>query len=318
MDQRPEGWTGAYPLRSSELSVRDPRPLSEEHRPIALRPEVGVVVSANQGGQGPERDRWCSYPEPHYRFERITELLAERPLHDKQSMLAISYDPLDPSARRLLPVWCRLLPDHPMTQALEAWAANPRARELLGLFHRLHEEVCFGLLAEDIGWRSAERFREWSALVFYQQRLDSLLALEEPELLSAEALRSLLQDAFAKVMANPAHAGVPVRLRFQHILTRGKSPAWLGFDSPEVELPGTPVSPFQSRASPVAGETLVYGPSFHLLFDMSGPHAWYNLPGGASESRFGPGYGQGLAEWLTGTLLPLGRDAAAGTIRLER
>jgi hypothetical protein len=48
-----------------------------------------------------------------------------------------------------------------------------------------------------------------------------------------------------------------------------------------------------------------------LLMDMSQRGAWYNMPGGASESRFGPGYGKGLQAWLEGSLLPLGSAAAA-------
>jgi hypothetical protein len=73
-----------------------------------------------------------------------------------------------------------------------------------------------------------------------------------------------------------------------------------------VELPGTPTSLFQSRVCPIAGENLVYAPAFHLLFDMARPGAYYNLPGGASESRFGPGYGKGIPEWREGGLFPLG------------
>src|SRR5688572_3093807 len=88
-----------------------------------------------------------------------------------------------------------------------------------------------------------------------------------------------------QLVSAPAH-------RVDTRLTQGKSPAWLGFDSAPLELPGTPASPFQCRRLPVAGETLVYAPAFHLLFDKSRSDAWYNLPGGASESRFGPGYGR--------------------------
>jgi hypothetical protein len=108
---------------------------------------------------------------------------------------------------------------------------------------------------------------------------------------------------------------VPVRLRFRPLLTQGKSPAWLGFDSPALELSGTPASPFQCRQIPVAGETLVYAPAFHLLFDMSHSDVWYNLPGGASESRFGPGYGKGVSEWMEGALLPLGRPRTPDRLR---
>ena len=51
----------------------------------------------------------------------------------------------------------------------------------------------------------------------------------------------------------------------------------------------------------------MYAPAFHVLFDMSNDQVFYNLPGGASESRFGPGYGKGIDGWLHGKVAPLGK-----------
>ncbi len=221
-------------------------------------------------------------------------------------MLGISYDTLDGSARRLLPVWAKLLPDHPLARALSAWAELQADRSLCSVFGKLYEETCFRLLEQDLPRADARRLREWSALAFYQDQLDRVLSLECPELLSAAQLAPLLRDAFAVAVAEHGSHDVPVRARFTHLVTRGRSPAFLGFDSAQVELPGSPVAPFQCRVSPISGERLLYAPAFHLLLDMKQRGAWYNLPGGASESRFGPGYGQGLKPWLDGTLNPLG------------
>jgi hypothetical protein len=263
-------------------------------------------VSANQAGQGPHRAEFCTFPEPPYRFQRISELLALRPAHDLSSLLRISYDVFDASARRLIPVWAPLISDIPLAQTLRAWAVDQKDRQFLGLFHKLHEELSAALLAEDIGVESARRFREWSAFAFYQDHLDAVLALEKPQLLDEAGLRRLLAIAWPKALAGHATHDVPVRLRFRHLLTQGRTPAFLGFDSHEVELPGSPVTPFQCRVSPVSGEKLVYAPAFHILFDMKDDHVFYNMPGGASELRFGPGYGKGVDFWLRGELLPLG------------
>ncbi|HEX7451750.1 MAG TPA: penicillin acylase family protein [Polyangiaceae bacterium] len=306
IDRRPEGFSGAYPLLGAALSPGVPELVSEAERPIALRPEAGVLVSANQGGQGPHRDLWCTFPEAPYRFQRISELLGTRRQHDPLSLLAISYDTLDGSARRLLPIWARFLPQHPLAQALLAWAEKQLDRSLVSLFGKLYEETCFLLLERDLERSVARRFREWSALGFYQDQLDRLLALECPELLGESELGELVRAAFRVAIAEHQTHDVPVRTRFSHLVTRGRSPAFLGFDSPEVELPGSPVAPFQCRFSPISGERLVYAPAFHLLMDMQQRGAWYNMPGGASESRFGPGYGKGLDAWLEGSLLPLG------------
>jgi hypothetical protein len=43
---------------------------------------------------------------------------------------------------------------------------------------------------------------------------------------------------------------------------------------------------------------------------------WYNVAGGASERRFGPGYGAGIAELENGDLAPLG-DPSGETPRMH-
>jgi acyl-homoserine lactone acylase PvdQ len=309
IDQRPAGYSGAYPMIGAQLREGVPAPVPEEERPVLVRPAEGALVSANQGGHGEHRDLWCTFPEPPYRFQRITELLQARERHDPSSLLRISYDIIDGSARRLLPVWGRFLPEHPLTQALLAWAEKQLDRSLVSLFAKLYEETCFLLLERDLERPVARRFREWSALAFYQDQLDRLLSLECPELLDEQELTELLRAAFKVAVAEHRTFDVPVRARFSHLVTRGRSPAFLGFDSPEIELPGSNVSAFQCRVSPISGERLVYAPAFHLLMDMSRRGAWYNMPGGASESRFGPGYGKGLEAWLGGALRPLGSAA---------
>src|SRR5690606_33796624 len=120
----------------------------------------------------------------------------------------------------------------------------------------------------------------------------------------------LLASAFPVAAARFEAGPYPIRTRFAHLLGRGKTPQWLGLDSQAVTLPGGPCTLFQCRFADVEGEPMIYGPAFHLAFDMSRPGAWYNIPGGASESRFGAGYGKGLDEWLGGVLLPLGQDGA--------
>jgi penicillin G amidase len=306
IDEKPDDYSGAYPQVGSTLSAELPAPVPESRRPISLRPAAGALVSANQGGQGPHRKRWCTFPEAPYRFERINELLAQRKIHHPSTMLRIAYDTFDGSARRLLPIWAPLLPDHPLARSLVAWAEEQADRTLVSVFGKLYEELCYLVLEQDLERSDARRMREWSAVALYQDQLDRVLALECPELLSAAELEPLLRAAFDFAVAEHAAHDVPVRTRFSHLVTRGRSPAFLGFDSEAIELPGSPVAPFQCRISPISGERLVYAPAFHLLMDMRQRGAWYNLPGGASESRFGPGYGKGITPWLEGTMLPLG------------
>ncbi len=318
VERRPAGWTGTYPIKGWQLEQRHFEPLSEAQRPLLKNPECGFIASANQGGQGPNVALFCTLPEPLHRFERLNELLAAQPQHDLRSMLRISYDVLDVGARRLLEVWAPLLPKHPLASELVAWGREQKDRALGRLFLRLQEEVTYLLLEQDLDRKMARRFEEWGAFVFFQPQLDALLALEQPERLDAATLSALLDVAFFTALEDYERFPSPIRLRFKHLVTQGKTPALLGFDSAELELPGTPCTAFQCRLTPISGERLVYAPAFHLLCDLSQEHASYNLPGGASESRFGPGYGRGIAEWLHGTLLPLGpKGTRAPRVELE-
>ena len=54
-----------------------------------------------------------------------------------------------------------------------------------------------------------------------------------------------------------------------------------------------------------------------MVFDMSRPGGWFHIPGGASERRFGPGYGRGVQEWLTGQFFPLGPATGPAPASLE-
>ncbi len=100
------------------------------------------------------------FPEAPYRFERISELLAERNIHEPSTLLRISYDTLDGSARRLLPIWAPLLPKHPLAEALLAWAPEQADRSLVSLYGKLYEETCFLLLEQDLPRADARRMRE--------------------------------------------------------------------------------------------------------------------------------------------------------------
>jgi acyl-homoserine lactone acylase PvdQ len=318
VDERPSGWSGAYPRPGWQLEERNPQPLSEQFRPHSVRPACGHLASANQGGQGAGPAAFCTLPEPHYRFARISELLAAKPRHSLASLVGISYDTFDRCALRLLAVWGALLPVHPRAQALFRWREEQRDRELLGLFHRLHSELCIAFFERDLGPADAARLRDQLALLHFQHHLDSVLALEHPELLDAVGLTALLDQAFARANSPPGKHSLPLRVRFKHLLTQGLSPALLGFDSKPIELPGGPMSAFTCRSTSVVdGYDVVGGPVFHLALDMKRPGIWYNIAGGASEARWGEGYGKGLDDWLKGKLIPMGDDGAARPLLAE-
>ena len=325
IDWREDGWSGAVPGKGWELTIRPPEVLPEEARPLALDPPSGIVVSANEGVDGPGGERWCNVPAAIYRKQRMTELLeADEPV-DLDRLVRVSYDHVDLCAARLMPIWRPLLPDLPRVETLADWAAAPPPsptgdhRDQMALFTALHAEAVRALLAHLTDERTARRFvDELCLIVIFQHHLDEVLALKRPDVLDERRLRPLLRRAWplATARVDAGQWQVPVKARFRNVLFRGKAPAWLGMDSPEVTLPGGPCVPFQSRHQAFAGNEMVFGPVFHMVFDMSKPGGWFNIPGGASERRLGPGYGVGLRDWMDGRFAPLG-DAEGEPPRLR-
>jgi penicillin amidase len=313
VDQRPEGWTGAYPRRGWDLAERAPRPMAEEGRPLVIDPPDGILVSANERVDGPRGERWISFPEPHWRHERLRALLASADELDLDALLTASYDEHDLAAATLVPIWAPHLPDDPDARALVAWAGAQRgenADRMLALFHALHRECFRALLEPRIGAHAAKRILDENGMLLlaFEYPLDRALALERPDVLDAEDLGALLRRAWprAKERARRQTDGVPVKTPFVNAYFEGKLPAFLGLDAPARTLRGGPVAPFQTRWTTIAGQKFLGGPAFHILFDMSKPGGWYNVSGGASERRFGPGYGQALEAWHEGELAPLG------------
>jgi penicillin amidase len=318
IDARPADWTGAYPRRGSGEPSRTPAALSEEARPFVVDPDEGFVVSANEFNRGRQGQWWSTLPEPIYRWQRLREVLRDSPKPDLNTLVGASYDPVDVCARRLMAVWKPLLPPDQRATELAAWAENQTAvprgegRRLMGLFHALHHEVVLTVLEH---WMPADLMSELvdaaAGILLFQYHIDGALALERSGLLDQPLLREALATAWPRAQERADSPGwrIPLKFSFVNDYFRGKLPRPFGFDTETVEPPGGPTVPFQCREVAFAGMNLYFAPAFHMVLDMSRPGAWFHLPGGASERRFGPGYGAGVREWLTGKFFPLG-DAA--------
>jgi penicillin amidase len=314
VDERPAGWTGAYPRKGWDLSSRRPAPLPEDVRPYVLDPAEGSVVSANELSRGQHGEWWSTLPEPIYRWQRLREILAAAPRPDTNALVRASYDSVDLCARRLMAVWKRFLSDDGEARELAAWAAaqssrpTEKDRRLLGLFHALHHEAVLGLLSR---WLPAKSVSEVvdaaSGILLFQYHMDQALALERTDVVDESLLREIVVAAWPAARQRFASGwNVPAKFPFVNEYFRGKLPRSLGFDTAVVEPPGGPTVPFQLREVAFAGMKLYFAPAFHMVFDLSRPGGWFHIPGGASERRLGPGYGRGVQEWLTGQFFPLG------------
>ena len=197
---------------------------------------------------------------------------------------------------------------------LAAWAAaqpsrpTEKDRRHMGLFHALHHEAVLGLLRRWIPANSVNEVVDAaSGILLFQYHMDQTLALERTSIVDETTLREIVLAAWPAARRRfESGWNIPARFPFVNEYFRGKLPLSFGFDTAVVEPPGGPTVPFQLREVAFAGMKLYFAPAFHMVFDMSRPGGWFHIPGGASERRFGPGYGRGVHEWLTGQFLPLG------------
>jgi penicillin amidase len=285
-------------------SAADPD-LPESARPVRIDPPEGFVSSANEACPG-----WTSFPEPRYRKQRLDELLSMPGTWDLDRAWGVTYDPVDRCASRLAPVWAGLVPEDPALQRIGAWAAaqtdDEPGRAALARFHLLHEELSRALLTTLLGPAEADAIVDQLGLLMaFQDALDDLLALDRPDLLSADALRALLNTTLPRLDAASSGPAIGVD-RFKDLLFGMDAARFAGMHSRPLRFPGGPTSLFQSRRVRLLGEQLLGGPAFHLLMDLGGAGARYNVAGGASERRWGPGYGAGLDAWAGGGWKPLG------------
>ena len=315
VDRRPEGWNGTGPWPGWTLQDLAPEPLSESSRPCEVDPEGGIFVSANVRHDSPDGALWCTLPEPRWRFERLHQLLEGRDDLTLRDLARAVYDQHDLAAEAFVPLWAPLLPQDPEVGRLQAWASTqpqpPREddRRCQALFWALHTELVRALLARELDDERADRFvDELSLGLMFQHQLDPAFALERPELLDEAGLRSLLAEAWPRALARAASADwwLPMEEPFKNLFTLGKEPAFLGLSTRAFPWPGGPVSPLQARVMTLGGERMPGGPGWRVLFDLGKHGGWYNIAGGASERRFGPGYGEGLDSWREGRFLPLG------------
>jgi len=285
--------------------------------PTKFDPASGFIASANE-----RHDQWTAFPEPPYRHRRLTELLSSRDIFAPADLIRMSYDELDLMCRDLAAAWGPLFPAHDAAAAeMLAWARHQASRQsthgrtMMAKFHALHREVVRALIERHLDASTASGIvREPAFILGLQDRLDPILCGKQPEVLSLDELGPVVREAWTRIFERTPRPGkdTPVvhSARFHGELERAKLPSWFGLSSEPIELPGGPVSLFQTRLSEIGGSSIISGPAFHLLMNLATTTSRYNLAGGASERWRLEGYGEGLNAWSKGRLIPLGEGPA--------
>jgi len=310
LPRMPAGSYGMVPRPADGPTVA----VDESTRPLTIAPAEGWLASANARPLEPGGLAWGPIPEARPRIDRLRELMTATGTGFSLDYLARTLlDCCDAGARRLLAIWATRMPDHARARSLVAWGKNQPGRgddhfALLTLWTVFHDEVCRLLLADMLGDHVAKRLvDDLSGLILFQYQLDDALALAHPDLVDDAKLRVLLARAWPIALAKASRTEIrlPRRDRFKNFLFAGKL-SLLGFDSQPIANHGGPTTPNQVTALTIGGEQFVFGAAGRFLVDMSKPGIWYCMAGGASERRFGIGYGRGLDAWARGEFLPFG------------
>lgn len=316
MDARPASSRGVVPRAPDGPIVS----ADEATRPVTIDPPSGWIVSANARMTEAGGLAWTPVPESPSRRDRLSALVGSLAKPTLDDLARCLLDPCDAAAARILPVWAPHLPDHPRATSLVAWAAaqspvaapgaNREHFAELALWYRLYEQTARAVLRDGLGRERADTLLdELTGGLVFAHHLDALFALESPDLLDATALKKHLATAWPAALADaakPEHA-LPMAVRFKNAVFAGKL-GWL-FDSKPIEILGGTTTPNQTTSVAVGPLRMTFGGAGRYLADLSTDGGWYCMSGGASERRFGVGYGKGLDDWARGRFRPLGAPA---------
>lgn len=263
-------------------------------------PPEGFLATAN--------DRFQAEGEPHaitlsagrYRARRIRELLAGLDRVTVDDMKRIQSDlralQVDPFLARLLP----RLPASPARDRLAAWDRTYRveAPEPLWFeefYARLTRKV-FGPVFTAPVWDHMAA--ETGMVDDLHEFLDDALLGGDPRWFDGDP-DAAMAGVLGEVLSAPPPGtwGDRNRVAMRNILFQGRLPAFLGFDVPDVPIPGGRSTAVQGRVYRSHGRATSFVPSWRFVADLAGREAWTQLPGGPSARRFSGWYLEGIDEW---------------------
>ncbi len=313
MDARPASSRGMVP-RVPDAAT--PVAHDDATRPSTIDPPIGWLVSANGRPIEANASTWVPMGDTPARHQRLAALVGSKERPELDDLARFVLDSSDACAMRLLAAWAPHMPDDPQAHALVEWARDQPGTTTehfaqLTLWTVLHLEVSRVLLRKYLGRRGEHILDVLAGLQLFRHHLDEALALERPQHLDAATLRAVIAEAFPRaiVRARSPDVQLPRRDKFKNAVFAGKL-GWL-LDSKPIENRGGPTTPNQVTTQQLGDTTVVFGAAGRYLCDMSKQGGWYCISGGASERRFGVGYGAGLEDWARGRFRPLGSPVGA-------
>ena len=308
---------GRFPERSAEHRGVLPVPawqsknhwkgiLPQECLPRVYDPPEGFVATANEDVSIVSGPQLVTHPVPDYRKRRIVERLSEMESATIEEMQQLQYDLISVQAHDLLDVLLPHLPDGPLKQRLSGWDGSyaPQSCEAT-LFQRFYRNVLMEVFGHEkgIGWRRMLYLSTragFSTMVLTMA--DRVLAKNDSVWWKSRDKGELIRRAAQQLDQETDEPWSAVN--YFHFTDRffgtHQVGRLLGYHGRRRAMPGCHATPFQGHVMQTATRESTFAPSYHFVTDMGTDHAWTNLPGGPSESRFSKFYKIDLDRWFNG------------------
>jgi penicillin amidase len=311
MPKRDPSWNGFTPAPGWESKFDWQGFVDFRDLPKSLNPEDGFIVTANQDLNHLGVARPINMPMGDYRARRIGERLAGLDDHDVDSTRRIQLDVYSRQARLFLDVLLPLLEDRSLESeertVLAGWDLHydleSRGAVLFECFYDALRQQVFG--KSGLGENVVNHLSGQTGIFidFYQQ-FDLVLLNPNSRWHSGQSRDESFVAAFLVARQSAGGGCWKERnaLPWVNQLFQGKLPAFLGFDTAPVALPGGRATPQQGQIYVSNGRQTSFAPSVRVIADMSEPHLHTCLAGGPSDNRFSKWYRNGVEPWQQGRL----------------
>jgi penicillin G amidase len=276
--------------------------------PRVIDPPAGYFVTANNDLNEHGTIAPITASMGSYRAERITQLLAAKPIVDAADMQRIQLDLTSLQAERFMAILRPLLPDSAQGTLLAGWDhrydADSRGAFLFERFYReLLVEVFGGVFGAGVG---RHLLGETGIFADFFEAFDRVLLAPDSKWLRGEpraiVWRRVAEHALA-VEPQPWRDGQ--QLVLAHMVFGGKLPRMLGFDRGPITLEGGRATIHQGQIYRSGGRATSFAPSIRIVTDLARDEVSTTLVGGPSDRRFSRWYISDLERWQRGELKTL-------------
>ncbi len=154
-----------------------------DQMPQQFGSQRGWIGNANNNPVGPDYPYYLSsYFAPYYRYQRITELMASKKKKSPLDHWYFQRDDLNVIARKLVPIFVRVLKTDPETkilgEVLDKWDFRDDLNRVEPtIYHRIYDRLAYLTFHDELGSELATNMlKEWN---FWQERFELMVTIQD-------------------------------------------------------------------------------------------------------------------------------------------